>query len=533
MAWPDRLLRAFGLQRVPQKRGSYVGAAINRLTLDWIRSSLSADKELEGDLLRLRARGRDLARNDGYGRRFVKMAQNHIVGPRGIRLVPCNAMVNGKPRNDLNDAVKAAWERWSKPQFCSLTGKHSLTSMARLMVAEWVTGGEGLTQIVLDRSLPFGIALQPIDADRLDQDLNRPAGEGRNEIRYGVEISRIGRPIAYHILRSHPSELQRYPGLARSYDVIPADQVIHLALWEERVDLTRAPSQYAVVMRDLKHLDGAQEASVIALRAAASTMGFVTTKGDAADVETPDTDQEFESDPGVVKYLGLNQEFQSWDATQPTDNYPDFTKAVLRKLAAGLGVSYSALANDLSDANYSSMRVGRAEEQEQWMALQQWFIDHWMERVFDAWINAAVLAGALSIPNYDVQKASAHKWQPRRWVSVDPVKDVTAFEKELALGVNSRTRYTAGRGDDLWDIWDELEEEEDYAEEKDLDVAPPRQPATGGTTNDSTSDGKGDGADDAPEDAAGDAAGTGRGRTRQPRRGRQPDPDLALIRTAG
>lgn len=520
----------------PAKR-SYVGAAVNRLTLDWVRAPLSGDMELQNDLLKLRARGRDLARNNVYARRFVKMAQANIVGPFGVQLVPCNAFTNGKPRDDINEAVKCAWNRWSQPKFASANGKLSLTSLARLAVAEWITGGESLTQFVPDRSNPFGITLHPIDADRLDQTLNVPAGNGRNEIRYGVEIDRVGRPLAYHVLQAHPSDYRRMPGLARTYDVIPAAQMIHLALWDERVELTRAPSQLAVAMRDLKHLDGAQEASVIALRAAASTMGFVTTKGDQADVETPDTDAEFEADPGVVKYLGLNQEFQAWNSTQPTDNYPDFTKAVLRGLAAGLGVSYAALANDLSDVNYSSMRIGRADEQDHWSALQQWFIEQWMERVFQAWLPSAVLSGGLQIPNYDVSKAEEHKWGPRRWVSPDPVKDITAFEKELALGVNSRTRYTNGRGDDLWEIWDELVEEDEYAEEQDLNVEPPRAvAATGGTTNDSTSDGEGDGqgdsTSDTPEDAPGDAAGAGRGRTRHAGRGRQSDPDLALVRAA-
>jgi len=521
-----------GVGSQPTAKRSYVGAAVNRLTLDWIRAPLSADKELEGDLLKLRARGRDLARNNVYARRFVKMAQANIVGPKGVQLVPCNAFANGKPRDDINDAVKAAWARWSLPQFASANGKLSLVSMARLAIAEWVTGGESLTQLVADPANPFGITLHQIDADRLDQQLNRPRGNGRNEIRYGVEIDRIGKPVAYHILQAHPSEYGRAPGLARSYDVIPAAQLIHLALWDERVDLTRAPSQLAVAMRDLKHLDGAQEASVIALRAAASTMGFVTTKGNEADVETPDTDQEFEADPGVVKYLGLNQEFQAWEATQPTDNYPSFTKAVLRGLAAGLGVSYAALANDLSDVNYSSMRIGRADEQDHWVALQQWFIDQWMERVFQAWLPSAVLAGGLTIPHYDVAKAQAHKWQPRRWVSPDPVKDITAFEKELAVGVNSRTRYAGARGDDLWEIWDELVEEHEYAEEQDLTVEPPRTTgATGGTTDGTQTDGTDP--NESADAASGDGAQPGRGRARGARPGRRSDHDLAVVRAAG
>lgn len=528
MAWPDRLLRAFGLQRAPRvAHRHYAGAALNRLNLDWVRQPLSGDRELEGDLMRLRARGRDLARNNVYARRFVKMAQNHIVGPKGLRLIPTNTFANGKPRDDINDAVRAAWKAWSKPAMCSTTGKHSLVGLMRLSIAEWVTGGESLVQIVFDPSRPFGVTLHPIDADRLDQSLMRAAGEGRNEIRYGVEIDRFGTPVAYHILQAHPSEFGRHGYQRKAYDVVPASQVIHLALWDERVDLTRGVSQLAVAMRDLKHLDGAQEASVVALRAAASTMGFITTKSPDGEVETPDTDQEFEADPGVVKYLGMNQEFQAWASTQPTDNYPDFTKAVLRGLAAGLGASYSMLAGDLSDANMSSMRVGRAEEQEQWMALQQWFEDQWCERVFQAWLPAAVLSGWLSVPGYDVAKAASHRWQPRSWVSPKPLEDAEVAEIEIGLGINSRQRIAARRGDDLWDLWDELAEEQEYAEEKDLDVSPPKKSeAAGGNTPDGTDP------EDAADATAGNDAGAGRGGARHARRGRRSHPDLAVVRAA-
>lgn len=528
MAWPDRLLRAFGLQRAPKPgaQRNFAGAQFNRLTFDWVRAPLSADKELEGDLLRLRARSRDLVRNNVYARRFLKMAQNHVVGPKGVLLRPANTFANGRPYDTVNDAVREAWERWSRPQHASISGRLSLAQLERLAIAEWVTAGESLTQIVRDPTHPFGVTLHPIDADRLDQSLMRQAGDGVNEIRYGVEIDRVGRPVAYHILRAHPSEYGRLRGVRKEYDVLPAADVIHLALWDERVDLTRGIPQLAVALRDLKHLDGAQEASVIALRAAASTMGFVTTKSPDGDVETPDTDQEFEADPGVVKYLGMNQEFQAWDSGQPTDNYPDFTKAVLRGLAAGLGASYAMLANDLSEANYSSMRVGRAEEQETWMALQQWFIDHWCQRVFDAWLPAAMLAGALQVPQFDVAKASRVTWHPRRWVSPDPLKDVSAYEKEIALGITSRTRIAGTRGDDLWDVWDELKEEHEYAEEQDLDVEPPRANAAGDNANGD------DTADDAADAAAPDDVAAGRGGARHARRGRRPDSDLALLRAA-
>lgn len=529
----DRLLRRFGLQRAKPAttRNQYSGAALNRLTLDWIRSPLSADKELEGDLLTLRARGRDLARNNPFARRFVKMSQNHIIGPHGVLMQPANVIGN-RPHDRLNDEILAAWEDWGKAQHASASGRLSWVQLQRLAIAEWITAGEALFQIVYDTATPYGIALHPIDADRLDHRHNVPRGTAQNEIRYGVELSTVGKPVAYHILSNHPSEVG---ATARSTyrERIPADQIIHLALLDERIDLTRGVPQFAVAMRDLRHLDGAQEASLVALRTAASSMAFIITKDPNGESATPDTDMEWEGEPGLMKHLGTNQEVQSWDPHAPTDNYPDFTKAVLRALAAGLGVSYAALANDLNGANYSSMRVGRHEEQETWKALQQWVIDTLCQRVFDAWLRSALLMGRIRSAEYSLEKASAVIWQPRRWVSVDPLKDIEADEKRIALGLDSRFEIKGREGGDVWKTMLKLKEEQEYAEELGLNVEPPRKTGAPGEANEAERE---DASDDAASGDGADDSARGVDRGRGARRvvgRRRDDRDRHQLRVTG
>ena len=46
---------------------------------------------------------------------------------------------------------------------------------------------------------PYGLALQAIDADLIDETFNRPRRGSENEIRMGVEIDAIGRPVGYWI----------------------------------------------------------------------------------------------------------------------------------------------------------------------------------------------------------------------------------------------------------------------------------------------------------------------------------------------
>lgn len=496
----DRIARRFGWQRTAPARRHFDGGAINRLLMDWIRSPLSADREVEKDLLQLRGRSRDAVRNNPFAKRFVRMAQLHIVGPKGIRARPSNRK-GGKPHDNLNDEIARGWAEWGKARHASVNGRLSWLDLQHLAVSELYQSGEALFQLVYDLAHPHGFALNPIDADRLDEKLNRVAGEGRNEIRYGVEIDRQGRPVAYHILRQHPSDTGRLaPG--QRHDVIPADQIIHLMHGAERVDRMRGVPRLAVALRDLRHLDGAQEASLVAMRAAASSVAVVVTKDPNGEVETPDPNAVIEAEPGLWRYLGVNQELQSWDPHAPSDNYADFSKSVLRALASGLGTNYAQLAGDLSDANMSSMRVGRAEEQEGWMAEQEMLIEHFCQPVYDAWLRAAALAGAISVPEFNLARASAVVWQPRRWTSPKPVEDIEADERRVALGVVSRSMIAARDGVDIWEVWDQLKEEQEYAAQQGLNVEPPRK--TGGTPN--------DGDDTAPDDtASGDDAGSASG----------------------
>ena len=67
----SRLADRFGFQPKIAKR-NYAAAKINRLTNDWATVISSGDAEIKGDLKTLRARARELERNNDYARRYFK-----------------------------------------------------------------------------------------------------------------------------------------------------------------------------------------------------------------------------------------------------------------------------------------------------------------------------------------------------------------------------------------------------------------------------------------------------------------------------
>src|SRR5258708_38109785 len=63
---------------------TYQGAIGSRLTLDWIATILSADQEIKGNVRLLRARARELSRNNPVAKSYLKILLSNVNGEKVI-----------------------------------------------------------------------------------------------------------------------------------------------------------------------------------------------------------------------------------------------------------------------------------------------------------------------------------------------------------------------------------------------------------------------------------------------------------------
>ena len=85
----------------------------------------------------------------------------------------------------------------------------------------------------------------------MDLNLNREKTKsGDNEIRMGVEVDSVGRPIAYHILENNPNESSLTQA---KRERIPASEVIHPFI-SDRVSQTRGVPWFVSSMTNLSML---------------------------------------------------------------------------------------------------------------------------------------------------------------------------------------------------------------------------------------------------------------------------------------
>jgi len=230
-----------------------------------------------------------------------------------------------------------------------------------------------------------------------------------------------------------------------------------------RPSQTRGLPWMHAAMTRLNMLGGLQEAELVASRISAAKGGFYTSQrgeeytGDDSEDGSPIQEVE----PGIFETLPQGWGFQPFDPQHPTTAFPAFVKSLLQGISSGLDVSYNYLANDLEGVNYSSIRAGVIDERDVWRDLQSYIIEHFLQPVFNVWLEMSLLSGAVNLPFAKIEKFKRVKFQPRGWQWVDPEKDMQAKILAMNSGLDTGADIAAEQGKDLEEIYEQLAREKD------------------------------------------------------------------------
>ncbi|MDO8608903.1 MAG: phage portal protein, partial [Phaeospirillum sp.] len=162
-------------------------------------------------------------------------------------------------------------------------------------------------------------------------------------------------------------------------------------------------------------------------------------------------DRIVEVQPGQVVPLEPGEQIQTSAPADVGGSYEPFEYRTLLQISAATGVPYAYLSNDMLKANYSNSRMALLEFRRRVEAWQHSVMVHQMcRKVWQRWLDVAVLSGALDIPGYERNRASfiACSWLPPKWDWVDPLKDAKAEIEQIDAGLKSRTQALAERGFD-------------------------------------------------------------------------------------
>lgn len=459
---------------------SHQGASTTSQQLaSWLPIRASADADLLPELGTLVSRSRDLTRNNGIAAAGVQTLVDNVVGV-GLRLsaLPDYRALGQSAEwaMDWQRTTERLWREWADSPHCDAACTLNFAGLTELMFRSQVMNGDA---VALPLWLPrpgsrFASCLQVVESDRL----SNPGGQVDSAtLRGGIEHDTYGAPQAYHIRQSHPGDyLMGMIGDAGVWQRIPARtawgrrRVIHLHD-KERSGQSRGKPVISAVIQQFKMLDKYSGAELDAAVINAMMAAFIETEMSSEDLfelmggTAEGMDKEIRKrnrgrprlKPGAIIPLYPGEKMSPFMPARPAAQFEAFTVAVMRHIAASMGLPYELLLKDFSKTNYSSARAALLEAWRTFRGRREKLADYWAQPCYELWLEEAVNAGLIDAPGFYEHRAAycRSKWigPGRGWV--DPVKEAQAAQIRMNAGISTLEAECAEQGLD----WEEVLEQ--------------------------------------------------------------------------
>ena len=466
---------------------AYDGSSIHDQLATWAPALRSADGDMLGEKPRLDARVRDMQRNDAYVAGGAAVHKDSIVGEQyRLNARPNSKLLFGKEdeewESEAQEEIETRFELYAESPLCWPDAQriNTLTGLVRLAVGTHVSGGEVLASAEWDDDgRPFASNIQMIDADRLSTPTNFMYQQNLR-IRAGVERTKRGAPIAYHIRNEHPADYafgNGYLGMptwkrVKRFNSWNRQQILHI--YETlRPDQTRGVAAMVTAlseMRMLKHFRKTElQRAVIGATYAASIetdmpADVATAMGAGQSSESPYVD-------AITQFMALQATYQEnarnihmegakipvfvpnthLKIQNPGAQSPlgaEFEASLLRHIATSLGVSYEQLSRDYTKTNYSAARASIGEALRGMLPKKRLVADGTANFVYRLWMEEAINYADLecfkrrNMPSfYESQNADAYcgaNWIGAGQGQIDPLKETQAAILRIKSGLSTQ-----------------------------------------------------------------------------------------------
>lgn len=436
----------------------YDAARPGRATHGWPAPQTSAASETYAALAWLRARSRDLERNNPHIAKMNASLVDNIVGD-GIT----------PKANTGNETLDSYIDREIAAPFfeaMDADGMHDLVGIQRLGIRIMISGGEAVLRrrrrFASDR-LPLPIQFQLLEGDFIDNRRNEATSDG-GRIVQGVQFDKRGRRTGYWMFKNHPGDtyLAAVEGsfetgfvpvsdIALCFEAQRSGQVRGIPWSTPSMVRTRLLDDYEDAERQRKRMEASVPVIVHSNQSAgeASEGGgpslFPTmVNGDGHLVE--------EVAPALVAYLRGDAKVET---IKPADamGYQPYKRSELQSISAGGRVPYEFVSGDLTGTNYSSIQAGRLDYKSMIFGVRRGtFIPQFCQPIWRGMIDAAIVAGKLPEgTSYGVT------WHPPEWQEVDPEKAENAWLQAIRTGRKTLFQGIASTGRDTAEHIAEIE----------------------------------------------------------------------------
>lgn len=453
----------------------------------WQPALESADSEWLDDRDTVVARVQDIARNDGWASSALRTKLVGVLGPK----------LNLQARPDYRHLGQdhewfSNWSRSTEASFrnyaedpdyhADVREMQTLSGLIQTAFLDLMQSGEALALAYWKprAAAQYATRFRVISPDRLS---TPPHLRYDENISGGVEKDKDGRPIAYHIRKSHPgSRLSLYQN--NSWDRIKRKtkfgrlKVIHFFA-HGRSEQSRGKSLFTPIIEKLKMVSKLNRYQ-LQMALLNSVMGayiespvdqnFLTEVisnaggglGEFQDARKAFHDSRAILMDGVqIPTLFPGEEVKFVSATHPSSGHAEFEQAFLRNISAGIGVSYEQLSQDWSKTNYSSARASLLEAWKIMVFDREGFAQNFIRHMYVLWLEEAIDKQTVLLPpgapGFYAAKAAYSNCRvlgpPRGWI--DPLKEAQAAAARQAAGITTLEQECAEQGLDYEEVMDQ------------------------------------------------------------------------------
>jgi len=399
----------------------------------WRPRNLSADAAILRDHKLIRARARDLVRNDPIAKNAVRMNRDAVSGS-GLKLAlridwQTLGFKNIAAANEYQDQIVREWEAYAESIEFQSDARRQRTFSQMFQTVDQTDFVDGESLAILEMKPGVGAYLtcaNLIDVDRLEN----PTGVmDSNQVRGGIERDIYGEPIAYYIRDGHPADVGLGASLAslthkRVERMFPWGRPIVLHTFDHtRPEQTRGVSEFAAAIVPMRMLGQYNDTELQTAITQAAFAAVIKTEVDwSAAMQVLGTQARGENgvweiakahlsnaaeyyegrditfNGSKIPHLLPNESLDVLRSTHPNANFEAFESAFIRKLAAGLGVEAHELGKNYREVNYSAARAALESVWRTYRARRTRLVTQFAMPFFGAWLEEAVDLGTVLLP---------------------------------------------------------------------------------------------------------------------------------------
>jgi lambda family phage portal protein len=444
----------------------YDAAKSDRLNRERSTFGGNGNEHLDAEALwELREKCRDLDRNSGLAIGVLDRITENVLGPSGFDLLP----KTGRNKKGLNERIVDDWNDWLE-RYADSRGEFHGWELFQRSYRQADVDGDFFYQLDPNDWDGEG-SIRGFEADRVLSPFDYSSSEARavvdgQPLINGVARTKKGEVAWYFVTDESPStyHVRRDEG-----QLIRAADVVHI-YDPRRHSQNRSEPRLAPVIRDLDDLDDLLMYERVAAKVLAAQAYIVksATPDAMADAmhsadDSSGGNRTQEVVPGLINYIGHDDEFASAPGNRPGNNFGEFVRLLNRYVGLPIGLPVELILLDFSEVNFASSRQLLNQAQRRFKR-EQVRIGRHISRVYRWWLSRRVARGVYDRGNAKAIESGAifrHEWGFPGWPSPNPLQDAQASAVALEWEFGSRTNINRAHGVKQDDIFDDLDRERD------------------------------------------------------------------------